>query len=75
MARGPEDEDRMFLLNNGVYLRVQTASQLRLTTSTNTHDVLVGNLKERGHLDDPGKDGRRILKGSSARVCTGLVWF
>ena len=40
---------------------------------------MVGNLKERAHLEDPGVDGRTILRwifGTwDVRVWTGLIWL
>ena len=37
-----------------------------------------GNLRERGYLEDPGVDGRKILSGSSGSglgVRTGSSWL
>jgi hypothetical protein len=38
-----------------------------------------GNLRERDHLEDPGIDGRIILRCIlrkwSAGTCTGLIWL
>jgi len=41
--------------------------------------VLLGNLKERDHLEDPGLDGRIILRGIFRKwdvvAWTGSIWL
>jgi hypothetical protein len=39
------------------------------------YSVLVGNLRERDHLEDPGIDGRIILKESSGSGMWGMDWI
>ena len=51
----------------------------RIGESRDTYRVLVGNLRERDHLEDPGIDGsiicRWIFRKWDGRVGTGLIWL
>jgi hypothetical protein len=45
----------------------------------NAYKILVGYLKERGHLKDVGLDGRIILQWilekQGGKLRTGFIWF
>ena len=45
----------------------------------NAYKYLVGNLKERNHLEDLGVDGRMTLKWKlnkqDARMCVSFIWL
>ena len=47
--------------------------------SRGLYRVLVGNLKERAHLEDPGVDGRKILgwifRKWGVKAWTGSIWL
>ena len=50
----------------------------RMGEKIGTYRVLVGKPEGKRHLEDPGVDGRIILKGSARsgmEVWTGLIWF
>jgi len=37
--------------------------------------VLVGKLEVRGHLEDPGVDGRIVFRTFDVGSLTGLIWL
>ena len=51
----------------------------RIGESRGVHRLWVGNLRERDHLEDPGVDGRLILRWIlrkwDVRACTGSMWL
>ena len=50
----------------------------RMGDMRNAHRVLVGNLMERGHLEDLGVNGRIILKWIFKKwkgTLNGLIWL
>jgi hypothetical protein len=67
------------LLNYAVKMDVVGGAHSTHGRGEKCTQILVGNLNERDHLEDPGLDGRKILKWilekQGATMWTGFKWL
>ena len=66
----------IFCTKDGVVLKIEKMSALCLIVlSMRMQDFVWGNLSERDHLEDPGVDGRIILRWTFRKWYGGTEWI